>query len=92
MLMRFLPLLLLLYVVGTVDGLTERGIRRSCGGRESASLYHRAKYLQIVVLGLGGVIILMWPGTIAWVQVTAGMAVGSGMLARGQWANYKKHL
>jgi len=52
-LIRFLPLLLLLYLVGTVDGLTERAIRRSCGGRESASLYHRAKYLQMVVLGLG---------------------------------------
>ena len=34
-LMRFLPLLLLSYAVGTTDGLTERAIRRSCGGRES---------------------------------------------------------
>jgi len=66
-LMRFLPLLLLLlfYAVGTVDGLTERAIRRSCGGRESASLYHRAKYLQMVVLGLGGVGLLVWPGPVA---------------------------
>ena len=61
-LMRFLPLLMLLYVAGTADGLTERGIRRSCGGRESASLYHRAKYLQLVVLGLGGLTLLVWPG------------------------------
>lgn len=29
-LMRFLPLLLLFYAVGTADGLTERAIRRSC--------------------------------------------------------------
>jgi hypothetical protein len=68
-LMRFLPLLLLLYAVGTVDGLTERAIRRSCGGRESASLYHRAKYLQMAVLGLGGVALLsgrgLWPGSFA---------------------------
>ena len=91
-LVRFLPLLLLVYAVGTVDGLTARAIRRSCGGRESASLYHRAKYLQMAVLGLGGVIVLVWPGTIAWVWVTAGMAVSSAILARGQWAYYKKHL
>lgn len=91
-LMRFLPLLLLSYAVGTADGLAERAIRRSCGGRESASLYHRAKYLQMAVLGLGGVIILVWPGTIAWAPVIAGMAVSSTMLARGQWAYYKKHL
>lgn len=91
-LIRFLPLLLLLYAVGAVDGLTERAIRRSCGGRESASLYHRAKYLQMAVLGLGGVVILVWPGTIAWAPVIAGIAVGSTMLARAQWAYYKKHL
>ena len=90
--MRFLPLLLLLYAVGTADGLTERAIRRSCGGRESASLYHRAKYLQMAVLGLGGVIVLVWPGPIPWLWVAVAMAASSAMLARGQWAYYKKHL
>ncbi|MGB5103857.1 MAG: DUF4400 domain-containing protein [Steroidobacteraceae bacterium] len=44
---RFAPLLLLLYAVGAADGFTQRAIRRACGGRESASLYHRAKYLQL---------------------------------------------
>ena len=91
-LMRFLPLLLLLYTVGTVDGLTERAIRRSCGGHESASLYHRAKYLQMAVLGLGGVIVLVWLGPIPWLRVAVGMAASAALLARGQWAFYKKHL
>ena len=50
--MRFLPLLLLFYAVGAVDGLTERAIRRSCGGRESASLYHRENYLHSKRLGV----------------------------------------
>jgi len=91
-LMRFLPLLLLLYAVGTVDGLTERAIRRSCGGRESASLYHRAKYLQMAVLGLGGVALLMWPGLVLWeVCVPLGVALTGG-LASVQWAYYKKHM
>ena len=39
------PLLVLIYVVSAADGLTQRAIRRACGGRESASLYHRAKHL-----------------------------------------------
>lgn len=91
-LMRFLPLLLFLYMVGIVNGLTERAIRRSCGGRESASLYHRAKYLQLVVLGLGGVTLLVWPGRVAW-ELCAGLSiVAMEWLARLQWAFYKKHL
>jgi len=63
MLVRLLPLLLLLYAVGTVDGLAERVIRKFCGGRKSASLYHRAKYPQLAVLGLGlgGVALVVWP-------------------------------
>ncbi len=90
--MRFLPLLLLFYAVGAVDGLTERAIRRSCGGRESASLYHRAKYLQLVALGLGGVALLVWPGPVAWELCTGLIVVVTGGLARMQWAFYKKHL
>ena len=63
--MRVLPLLLLSYAVGTVDGQTERAIRRCCGGRGSASLYH-AKYLQMAVLGLGGVALLVWLRAVGW--------------------------
>ncbi len=92
LLMRFLPLLLLLYAVGAVDGLTDRAIRRSCGGRESASLYHRAKYLQMAVLGLGGVLLLVWPGPVTWELCMGLVVVVTGWLARQQWAYYKKHL
>ena len=90
--MRFVPLLLLLYAVGTADGLTERAIRRSCGGRESASLYHRAKYLQVVALGLGGVALLVWAGPVAWELCVGLMVILTAWLARQQWAFYKKHL
>jgi len=91
-LMRFLPLLLFMYAVGTADGLTERAIRRSCGGRESASLYHRAKYLQMVVLGLGSVALLVWPGPAAWEMCAGVIVIVTGGLARQQWAYYKKHM
>ena len=91
-LLRFLPLLLLVLAVGAADGLAVRAIRSTCGGRESASLYHRAKYLQMVLLALGSAAALLWPGTIAWEQCAAVVVLISGVLARAQWAYYKKHL
>jgi hypothetical protein len=91
-LIRFLPLLMLLNAVGVVDGLTARAIRRSCGGRESASLYHRAKYLQMMVLGLGSVALSVWPGPVAWEWCLEIAAALAGWLAREQWSYYKKHL
>jgi hypothetical protein len=91
-LLRFVPLSLLLYTVGTADGLTQRAIRRSCGGRESASLYHRAKYLQFAVLGLGWVGLLAWPGVVAWWPCAGFMVAATAALARVQWTFYKKHL
>ncbi len=89
---RFLPPLLLAVAVGALDGLTQRAIRRSCGGRESASLYHRAKYLQMVLLGLGGAGLLIWPAPVAWAWCAGLIAVMTGGLARLQWTYYKKHL
>ena len=91
-LLRFAPLLLLLYAVGAADGLTQRAIRRSCGGRESASLYHRAKYLQFAVLGLGGVALLVWPGAVAWATFAGLIVLVTSVLARLQWTFYKRHL
>ncbi len=89
---RFGPLLLLLYAVGAADGLTQRAIRRACGGRESASLYHRAKYLQLAVLGLGGLALLMWPASVHWQLCVPLGALVTGGLASVQWAYYKKHM
>ena len=89
---RFAPLLLLLYKVGAADGFTQRAIRRACGGRESASLYHRAKYLQMAALGLGGLALLMWPAPVQWQLCVSLGALLTGGLASVQWAYYKKHL
>ena len=89
---RFAPLLLILYVVGAADGLAQRAIRRACSGRESASLYHRAKYLQLAVLGLGGLALLMWPAAVHWQLCVPLGALVTGGLASVQWAYYKKHM
>jgi integrating conjugative element membrane protein (TIGR03747 family) len=86
------PLLVLVYLVAAVDGLTQRAIRRACGGRESASLYHRAKHLQVMLLAMGGVLVLIQPVSIDPRLVGVPVAFLVGILARLQWACYKKHL
>ena len=91
-LVRFLPLLALLYAVGAAEGLSQRAIRRAQAARESASLYHRAKYGQVVVLALGGSALLVWPAPVAWGLCAGFGAVLVGALAAGQWAYYKKHV
>ena len=86
------PLLVLVYLVAVADGLTQRAIRRACGGRESASLYHRAKHLQVMLMAMGGVLVLIQPVSIDPRQVGVPVAFLVGLLARLQWACYKKHL
>lgn len=86
------PLMVLVYLVAAADGLTQRAIRRACGGRESASLYHRAKHLQVVLLAMGGVLVLIQPVSIDPRLVGVPVALFVGILARLQWACYKKHL
>jgi integrating conjugative element membrane protein (TIGR03747 family) len=86
------PLLVLVYLVAAADGLTQRAIRRACGGRESASLYHRAKHLQVMLLAMGGVLVLIQPVSIDPRLIGVPVALLVGILARLQWACYKKHL
>lgn len=87
-----LPLLVLIYVVAAADGLTQRAIRRASGGRESASLYHRAKHLQVAVVGSAILALLVWPSPVDWLCVGLSFAAVAGALATVQWAYYKKHL
>ncbi len=86
------PLLILVYLVAAADGLTQRAIRRACGGRESASIYHRAKHLQVMLLVMGGVLVLIQPVSLDPRLVGVPVALLTGLLARLQWACYKKHL
>jgi hypothetical protein len=91
-LIRFPPLLILLYAIGATDGVSQRAIRQAQAGRESASLYHRAKYAQVVVLVTSVVGVLMWPAPVSWEFCWLLVAVVIGVLAAGQWAFYKKHV
>ncbi|TAK43649.1 MAG: DUF4400 domain-containing protein [Betaproteobacteria bacterium] len=86
------PILVLIYIVAGADGLTQRAIRRASGGRESASLYHRAKHLQVALMATGLLICLFWPGSVDVRWIGLPLAATLAILTRLQWAYYKKHL
>lgn len=86
------PLLALVYFVALTDGLVQRAVRRAGGGRESASLYHRAKHFQVMLLTTCGAVSLLLPLSIDPRWLWGPGFVVFAILARLQWAYYKKHL
>jgi integrating conjugative element membrane protein (TIGR03747 family) len=61
LLMRWCRLFLLLGLVGLIDGLMQRRIRRLAAGRESALIYHNVKSLIMMSLVLGVFLDLVLP-------------------------------
>jgi len=92
LLLAGVPLIGLCCVAAAADGLVLRAIRRHCGGRESASLYHRAKHLQILLAATLLSAELLTPFSIDprwyWCPIAGLMA----MAAQVQCRYYKKHL
>lgn len=86
------PLFALGYCVALTDGLAQRAIRRVSGGRESASLYHRAKHLQVVLLAVGGTITLLLPVSFDPRCISVPGVAVLAILVGLQWGYYKKHL
>lgn len=86
------PLLVLAYVAAMVDGLAQRAIRRASGGRESASLYHRAKHLQLGALVALAAVALLLPMSLDPRLMWGIGALAMGIAVRLQWMYYKKHL
>lgn len=86
------PLLVVVYIVGAMDGLTQRAMRRACGGRESGSLYHRAKHLQVALIVVAVLTGLLWPPVTDVRCIGLPLTAALGVLSRLQWAYYKKHL
>ena len=91
-LMMAIPLLALVYSVGLTDGLVQRAVRRASGGHESSSLYHRAKHLQLLLLVTSGAVSLLLPESIDPRHIWLPTVVTVAIVARIQWAYYKKHL
>lgn len=92
LLLLTMPLLGLMYLLGTIDGLCRREVRRVTRSQESASLYHRAKYLQVWVLAMTVFVALIWPLAMDIRYVGMLVAATIGLTSRWQWSLYKKHL
>jgi integrating conjugative element membrane protein (TIGR03747 family) len=86
------PFLVLAYLIGMADGLVQRAIRRLGGGHESATLYHRAKYLQLALLSIGAALFLILPISFDIRSPLLLSAVISSCMSRYQWTFYKKHV
>ena len=86
------PFVAMVYGISLADGLTQRAIRRTRGGRESANLYHRAKHLQVVLLTTIAAVSLLLPVSIDPRSVWLPGAMLAAILVRIQWVYYKKHL
>jgi hypothetical protein len=75
-----------------IQGVVDRCVRTAGGGRESASLYHRAKHGQVVLLATA----LLMTFVIPWVaDVRIGLVILGTTTAVGawlQWRFYKKAL
>lgn len=56
-----LPAFALAFLIGLVDGLGRRDIRKWCGGRESSFVYHHAKRLLWPAFTFGFFVYLTWP-------------------------------
>jgi integrating conjugative element membrane protein (TIGR03747 family) len=56
-----LPAFALAFLIGLVDGLGRRDIRKWCGGRESSFVYHHAKRLLWPGFTFGFFLYLTWP-------------------------------
>ncbi|HSV47576.1 MAG TPA: DUF4400 domain-containing protein, partial [Ramlibacter sp.] len=56
-----LPAFGIAFLIGLVDGLGRRDIRKWCGGRESSFVYHHAKRLLWPAFTFGFFVYLTWP-------------------------------
>ena len=92
MIQTMLPTLGLAYLVAGIDGLVARWIRRESGGRESSTIYHRAKYFHAVGATLFVMIWFWYPNGFDFWLETLVMAVLGGGLLRTQLMFYKKYV
>jgi len=56
-----LPAFAIAFLIGLVDGLGRRDVRKWCGGRESSFVYHHAKRLLWPAFTFGFFVYLTWP-------------------------------
>ena len=86
-----LPLFFLLYVVSSVDGLTERYIRRACSGRESADIHKIGRLSKLMFFASGVTLYLCLPIAMSPFWMITPLALVFTVATRVQWQFYKKY-
>lgn len=92
LLLQALPLLILSVLVGIVDGLVQRHLRRLNLQRESGYLHHRAKALFLPLTLLPGFMYLVLPVSLSVGGFVIASAILSGLMATIAVGSFKKHL
>jgi integrating conjugative element membrane protein (TIGR03747 family) len=87
-----LPLCILLGLVGFIDGLVQRDLRKFCGGRESALVYHRAKRYIMPTLMTGFFIYLILPLPLSPIWIFLPTAILFGLVIRITVSRFKKYV
>lgn len=87
-----LPLITLLAGVALADGFVARARRKACAGRESASIYHRAKLAVSFVAILGYVACVGAPSIVRPSRLLLPVVLLVPLALRWQAAYYKKYL
>lgn len=92
LLLQTLPLLILSVLVGIVDGLVQRQVRRFNVQRESGYLHHRAKALFLPLTLLPGFVYLVLPISLPIASFAIVSAILAGLIAAIAIGSFKKHL
>lgn len=79
-------------LVGAIDGLVRRDLRRWGGGRESSFLYHHAKRLIWPLFILAWVVYLSLPFSLHPALAVLPFAAGFGLLVAVTTGSFKKYL
>lgn len=87
-----LPAFLLFGIVGFIDGLVRRDLRRWGAGRESAFLYHNAKRTILPLLSMPWIVYLAMPNTIHPNYVILPFAILFAVAVSITAGSFKKYL
>ena len=87
-----MPLILLVVLVGFIDGLVKRDLRRFVAGHESGFIYHRARGFIKLSIALPWVIYLTLPLSIAPLWIMLPCALLAGIVMNITVASFKKYL
>ena len=90
--LTFIPLMLLIIGLATIDGLVERKIRTACAGHESATKFRFARRFAYTLLPpIIGIVFLCLPIDLDVGEVVFPALLITAVLVRMKWTYYKKH-